>query len=174
MLSMLTASSTLSYGREACGRAAIINNQPVLVDISSTSKGEGLRPYLNKDEVAKSYLDQYQEKVLSPNKSALIGTVAIGLIVSGLLLPSDKDLGPFKSQDLIITGFAALVINFLVAEQVRSKNENLLLKSIDEYNKRNRPRIYFLPYQSGNRWSRSGEQGGLKGLGLIAGLQLSF
>ena len=160
-----------SYGQQACGRTAVINNQPVLVDISSASKGEGLRPYLDKDAIAKSYLDQYQTNNLSPNQSAIIGSVAIGLVLGGATMPQRGNEGPLKAGTLIAAGLSLLAVNFLVVQGLEFKNENLLRKSIDEYNKRNRPKIYFLPYE--NRWSyfSGGKQ---REFGLIAGLQASF
>ena len=170
-LTLILLLPALLHGEEACGRTAIINNQPVLVDISSSSKGEGLRPYLNKDIVAKKYLDEYQERTLSPGRFALIGSLAIGLVLGGVAIPPQSQIGPFKAKDLITTGVSIMAINFLVAQGVEFKNENLLRKSIDEYNKRNRPRIYFLPYSDRLRstWRR-----GRGDFGLMAGLQTSF
>ena len=145
---------------EFCGRTAIINNQEVLVDISSSSKGEGLRPYLAKDITAQSYLDQYQKQGLSQNKNVIVGSVGIGLILGGASLDSENRFYQ------ISIGLSLLALNVLIARSLEFENENLLRKSIDEYNKRNLPSIYFLPYQS-----HSGRQ---KGPGLIAGLQVPF
>lgn len=161
---------SLESGAEnTCGRTAIINNQEVLVDISFSNKGEGLRPYLNKDATAKSYLDQYQKQGLSQNKNAIIGSMAIGLLLGAAAIPDKSKLGPLDKQDLIATGISFLAINFLVAKTMDVKNENLLRRSIDEYNKRNNPKIYFLPYQ--NQWFGLIK---VKEFGLMAGLQASF
>ena len=78
----------------------LINGQEVLVDISLSSKGEGLRPYLAKDAVAHNYLEQYQKTGFSQNKSALFGSAAIGLIAGGVLAPQDSRWGPFEPPGL--------------------------------------------------------------------------
>ena len=162
--------STISLAEETCGRTAIVNNQPILVDISSSSKGEGLRPYLSKDPAAESYLNKYQEKILSPNYSAIIGSAGLGLAIGGSLLPSDGHVGSLDGKDLITLGLSVLAINFLVVQGIEFKHEQLLQKSVDEYNKRNQPKIYFIPYSG--QWPDA--QTNKTPFGLIAKLQTSF
>ena len=166
---LLLAEAT-TYGKEACGRTATISGQEVLVDISLSSKGEGLRPYLAKDAVAHSYLEQYQKTGFSQNKSALFGSAAIGLIAGGALAPQDSHWGPFGRQDFIIIGATLLAVNYLVSRAIATKNEKLLHNSINEYNKRNYPKIYFLPHrkQGGSAFE------GKHNLGIRVGLHTLF
>lgn len=129
---------------ETCSRVAVINYQEVLVDTNSTQKGEGLRYHLDKDPVAKSYLDLYQETAKIKWQNAALGTLGTGLIVSSFLINSDEQ----NKKNLIIGGASILIINFLVAKTLEYANEENLNQAIKEYNKRNLPRIYFL--QSSN------------------------
>ena len=46
-----------AWGAETCSRVASINYQEVLIDVSSNNRGEGLRYYLAKDQIAKELLD---------------------------------------------------------------------------------------------------------------------
>ena len=52
---------SVSHAVETCSRIAIVNYQEVLVDSNASEKGEGLRYHLEKDPVAKEYLDTYQK-----------------------------------------------------------------------------------------------------------------
>ncbi|HLW56607.1 MAG TPA: hypothetical protein VKY27_04425, partial [Bacteriovoracaceae bacterium] len=61
LILILLLNSLSVFAAETCSRVAIINYQEVLVDVSSSNRGEGLRFYLEKDEVAKGLLDEYQE-----------------------------------------------------------------------------------------------------------------
>jgi hypothetical protein len=128
---------------EACSRVAIINYQEILVDSNSSEKGEGLRFHLEKDPVAKEYLDTYQKKssVLWP--SAILGTAGTGLILYGLFNSDVEDQRLF-----LISGSATLIVNFLVARTLEVTNENNLNRAIEEYNKRNLPKIFFNPEET--------------------------
>ena len=158
-----------SRSQETCSRIAVINNQEVLVDISSSNKGEGLRPYLGRDPVAKDYLNQYQAKHLSPKRSAIIGSIAIGLMLGSEFSSSDSESGLLSKNALLTAGLSLLGINLLVSQTIEFENENLLLKSIYEYNKRNHPKIYFSPHE--DRWTQSGRKGGFWPM---LGLKASF
>ena len=46
---------------DTCSRIAIINHQEILTDTNTGNKGEGLRYYLERDDVAKKYLNIYQD-----------------------------------------------------------------------------------------------------------------
>ena len=50
-----------SYGADTCSRVATINYQEVLVDLSNKNRGEGLRYYLEKDQISEDLLDEYQK-----------------------------------------------------------------------------------------------------------------
>ncbi len=143
--------SVLGWGAETCSRVATINYQDVLVDVSSNNKGEGLRYYLEKDQVSKALLDEYQENNRSTWKSAVGSTLGTGMILAGLLRTSDKKTDPLLSQNfLLIGGIGVIAINYLFSTTREFNNEYLLSKSIQEYNKRNTPKIFFAPTGSSN------------------------
>ncbi len=132
---------------ETCSRVAIINYQEVLVDTNSTQKGEGLRFHLEKDATALSYLDKYQEGSKIKWHNAILGTTGTTLILTALISNASDN----NKQSLIIGGASLILINFLVARTLEITNESNLLKAVEEYNKRNLPRIYFGPGNSAAR-----------------------
>ena len=135
-----------AFSQEICSRVAIINHQEVLVDTNSTQKGEGLRYHLEKDPVARSYLDLYQKGTQIQWHSALLGTIGTGLAAAGLLNNKSE-----TKRTLLISGLSLILVNFLVAKTLEHENENNLTQAIKEYNKRNLPHIYFNPGKSDNR-----------------------
>ena len=144
-LLLYTMSPTLAV--ETCSRVAVINYQEVLVDTNSTEKGEGLRYHLDKDPVAKSYLDKYQEGTQIHWENAVMGTLGTGMLIGGILSQGDTgSRGP-----LLIGGATIMIVNFLVAKTFENSNEENLNKAIEEYNKRNLPKIYFNPGQSSSK-----------------------
>lgn len=141
-------------GADTCSRVAIINYQEVLVDTSSTQKGEGLRFHLEKDELAQKFLSEYQKGTEMRWQNALLGTLGTGLILTGLFTNSESN----NRKAFFISGGAFIAINFFVARTLEAANEKNLVRAIEEYNKRNLPRIYFSPDQDGEvfvekRWS---------------------
>jgi hypothetical protein len=128
------------FAVETCSRIAIINYQEVLVDANSSQKGEGLRYQLEKDPIAKSYLDTYQKHSGIQWPSAVLGTAGTGLLLVGLF-NSDPD----NKRVFLITGTATILVNFLLARTLEVANEVNLNKAIEEYNKRNLPKIFFNP-----------------------------
>lgn len=132
-----------TFAIEACSRVAIINYQEILVDSNSSEKGEGLRFHLEKDPIAKEYLDAYQKKSSILWPSAVLGTAGTGLILYGLFNSDVEDQRLF-----IISGSATLIVNFLVARTLEVTNENNLNRAIEEYNKRNLPKIFFNPEET--------------------------
>lgn len=139
---------------DTCSRVAIINYQEVLVDTSSTQKGEGLRFHLEKDELAQKFLSEYQKGTEMRWQNALLGTLGTGLIITGLFTNSESN----NRKAFFISGGAFIAINFFVARTLEAANEKNLVRAIEEYNKRNLPRIYFSPDQDGEvfiekRWS---------------------
>ena len=125
---------------ETCSRIAVINFQEVLVDANASEKGEGLRYHLEKDPVAKAYLDTYQKNSASHWPGALLGTAGTGLVLVGLFTSNPQD-----SQVYLISGAAAIFVNFLISRTLEVSNESNLNHAIEEYNKRNLPKIYFNP-----------------------------
>ncbi|MDC1173774.1 hypothetical protein OAT67_00130 [Bacteriovoracaceae bacterium] len=127
------------FAAETCSRVAVINYQDVLVDTDSSQKGEGLRYHLEKDAIAKSYLDTYQEgsRIQWPN--AILGTVGTGMVITSFLTASTNN----NRKTFLIGGLTMIAINFLMARTLERTNEQNLLTAIDEYNKRNLPKIFF-------------------------------
>lgn len=140
--------SNYSMAVETCSRIAIINYQEVLVDTNSTEKGEGLRFHLEKDKTAKTYLDAYQDGTKIQPINAVMGTLGTSMLLGGILTNSD---GNNRKQILLVGGATLMIINFLVAKTMETSNEENLKKAIEEYNKRNLPKIYFNPNQTGDR-----------------------
>ena len=130
-----------SFAQETCSRMALINHQEVLIDNNSTQKGDGLRYHIEKDPIAKSYLDIYQEGTRTRLETTVIGTIGSSLILAGILSNSSSG----DNSRLILGGISVLMINFLITRTLDYQNEDNLMKAIDEYNKRNLPKIQFMP-----------------------------
>jgi hypothetical protein len=160
-LSLLILSATLAFplwGAETCSRVATINYQEVLVDVSSSNQGEGLRYYLEKDQIAKELLNAYQDNNRPTWKSAAMSTLGSAMILGGFLRTNEGDNETLTSRNFLLFGGATLIgVSYLISKTNQVNNEYLLLKSVEEYNKRNTPRIYFSPTNDG------------KGLGLGIG-----
>jgi hypothetical protein len=125
---------------ETCSRIATINFQEVLVDTNSTDKGEGLRFHLEKDPLAKEYLNLYQKNSSVTWPSAVIGTSGTGILLLGFFSRSSSDRPVY-----LIAGSAVILVNFLIAKTLENSNEKNLTRAVEEYNKRNLPKIYFNP-----------------------------
>jgi hypothetical protein len=135
-----------AQAQETCSRVATINYQEVLVDVSSKHRGEGLRYYLQKDEVAKSLLDEYQENNRSTWKSAALSTLGTGLVLIGLLRTSGGEGEALTSRNALLFGGTTMIaVSYLISKTNQFNNEYLLFKSVEEYNKRNTPKIFFAP-----------------------------
>jgi hypothetical protein len=137
---LLTALCANILAAETCSRIAVINHQEVLVDTNSTEKGEGLRFYLEKDPKAKGHLDKYQKGTQIRWQNAILGSVGSSLLIAGFLQSKGK-----SRDSLLIGGATFLAVNFLVAKTLDMVNEENLIKAINEYNRRNLPKIYFNP-----------------------------
>lgn len=125
---------------ETCSRIAIINYQEILVDSNASEKGEGLRYHLEKDPVAKEYLDIYQKNSAIRWPNALLGTAGTGLLIFGFFTKDTQN-----RQIYLVSGAATILVNFLVAKTLEVANEVNLNRAVEEYNKRNLPKIYFNP-----------------------------
>ena len=139
-LIILVLFSPSVQGVDICSRTAIINYQEVLVDTNNNQKGEGLRHYLEKDETAKHYLDLYQEGTKVKWQNTIVGPLSVGLILTGLTLDDRK-----TKRSLLFSGATLMLINFLVAATLDKANEQNLTRAIEEYNRRNFPKIHFSP-----------------------------
>lgn len=136
-------SSLQVFAVETCSRIAIINYQEVLIDSNTSQKGEGLRYHLEKDPVAKEFLNTYQENSGIRWPSALLGTTGTGLLLYGFFNSDSENRRLF-----IISGTATILVNFLVARTLEVTNESNLNRAIEEYNKRNLPKIFFNPEET--------------------------
>ncbi len=143
-LILLILSIQFTFAGENSSRIATVNYQQVLVDPSSSAKGEGLRFFLERDPLAKKYLDEYQNRSKPSIQSASLGTIGAVLLLSGFLNTNSKDSGDVASrQNLLFGGVFFLGVSYLISRTIQYNNENLLNQAVDEYNKRNSPKIFF-------------------------------
>lgn len=146
VLILFILTQTVGWAAETCSRVATINYQEVLVDVSNKNRGEGLRYYLEKDEVAKSLLDEYQENNRPTWKSAALSTLGTAMLIGGFLRSSDGKKDGITSRNLLLlSGASMIAISYLISKTNQYNNEYLLIKSVEEYNKRNTPKIFFGP-----------------------------
>jgi hypothetical protein len=139
------------WATETCSRVATINYQEVLVDVSSSNRGEGLRYYLEKDQIARELLGEYQDNLRPTWKGAAMSTLGSAMILGGLLRTNAGDSETFTNRNFLLFGGATLIgVSYLISKTNQFNNEYLLLKSIEEYNKRNTPRIFFAPTDDGS------------------------
>jgi len=141
---------------ETCSRVAVINYQEVLIDSNSSEKGEGLRYHLEKDPIAKMHLDTYQKNSRMVWPSAIIGSAGTGLILYGFFNSNSEDRRIF-----LISGGATLLVNYLIARTLEVTNEVNLNNAIEEYNKRNLPKIFFNPEETTGQFSLPASKIGL-------------
>ena len=146
ILGFILLLSTCSAWAANCGRTVTIDYQEVLIDNDATQKGEGLRYYLAKDPIALSYLDKYQKGTRIHWATAALGTIGTGLIL-GASSYSDDRAG---QKNMVIGGVILLALDFLIVKTRDSYNETYLQQAIEEYNRRNIPRIMLEPPKSGN------------------------
>ncbi|MEI8347170.1 MAG: hypothetical protein WCG27_06870 [Pseudomonadota bacterium] len=132
---------------ETCSRTATINYQEVLIDTDSTQKGEGLRYYLSKDPAALAYLDEYQKGNKIKWVNTVMGTLGSGMVLAGILSTNQPD----TRQTFVVGGAVVILVNFLMAKTYEQYNETNLQRAIEEYNKRNLPRIHLGPAEENNR-----------------------
>jgi hypothetical protein len=135
-----------SYGADTCSRVATINYQEVLVDLSTKNRGEGLRYYLEKDQISEDLLDEYQKNNRPTWRSAALSTLGTAMVLGGLLRTSDGEQDTITSRNLLLFGGATMIaVSYLIYKTNQYNNEYLLLKSVEEYNKRNTPKIFLAP-----------------------------
>lgn len=143
IVSLLWLESALSA--ETCSRVATINYQEVLVDASSSNKGEGLRYYLEKDQTAKDLLNEYQDNNKPSIRSAAMSTLGGVMMVGSFFNTGNTGSGITNRDFLLFGGITLIGLNYLISKTNQYHNEYLLSKSVEEYNKRNTPRIFFSP-----------------------------
>ena len=136
--------SIAARGAETCSRVATINYQEVLVDVSNKNRGEGLRYYLEKDQVARGLLNEYQSNNIPTWKSAALSTIGTALMLGGFV-SSGSGNSQSTRNFLLFGGATMIAVSYLISKTNQYNNEYLLLKSVEEYNKRNTPKIFFSP-----------------------------
>ncbi|MBD64037.1 MAG: hypothetical protein CME62_02445 [Halobacteriovoraceae bacterium] len=141
--------SQCALADSTCSRVATINYQEVLVDAGSGNRGEGLRFYLEKDPESKKLLDEYQRRNKPTLWSAGASTTGSFLILASFLSTSDSADATTKNT-MLYGGGLLVALSYLTSKTLRYSNEKYLQQSIDQYNKRNSPRIYFSPYKDNN------------------------
>ncbi len=150
LLIFSTLFSLQIWAVETCSRVAIINYQEVLVDVSSTNRGEGLRYYLEKDQIAKELLNEYSYNNRPTWKSAAMSTLGSAMILGGLLRTNSGENETLTSRNFLFFGGITLIgVSYLISKTNQVKNEYLLEKSVEEYNKRSTPKIIFAPTGDG-------------------------
>ena len=121
-----------------------MNYQEVLVDASSSNRGEGLRYYLQRDPVSKKLLDEYQENNRPRWQGAALSTFGTGMILAGFLRSNEGSNELLTSRTtLLVGGVSMIAVSYLISRTNQYNNEWLLQRAIEEHNKRNTPRIYF-------------------------------
>lgn len=149
LFSLLLCSSLKAA--ETCSRVATINYQEVLVDASGNNRGEGLRYYLEKDPNARELLNEYQDNNRPSWKGAAMSTLGTAMILGSLLSTSSGRTENVTGRNFLLFGGISLIgVSYLISKTNQYNNEYLLLKSIEEYNKRNTPRIFFAPTDPNN------------------------
>jgi len=149
---LLTAAVPLR-AMESCGRTAVVNYQEVLVDASSSNRGEGLRYYLQKDPVSKKLLDEYQTNNKPRWQTAALSTLGTAMVVASFLRVDEGKEDTLTGQNALLAGGATMIaVGYLISRTKQYNNEDILERAVEEYNKRNSPRIIFsADPASGNR-----------------------
>ncbi len=132
-----------------CSRTAVINYQEVLVDAGSGKLGEGLRFYLDKDPESLSLLNEYQKRSKPTLWNTGTSTVGSLMVLAGVLQSGNKN-GLGDKKVLIGGGALLITLSYLISKTMKKSNEKYLNLAIDQYNKRNSPRIYFSPFRDNN------------------------
>ena len=150
ILLILLNYSVTSSANEGCNRIAIVNYKEVSVDSGSNDKGEGLRFYLERDKDALELLNHYQENAKPSEISTTASTIGSSMILLGILRPNDGGEGLSNRNSLVFGGLFLASMSFIITKTLQYNNETILQSAIEQYNKRNTPRIYFSPFKNDN------------------------
>jgi hypothetical protein len=143
LLLLLLLAGPRAHAVESCGRTAVVNYQEVLVDASSSNRGEGLRYYLQKDPVSKKLLDDYQDNNRPRWQTAALSTAGTALVVASLLRGGGDNDGLMGQKAMLVGGATMVAVGYLISRTKQYNNEERLERAVEEYNKRNSPRIFF-------------------------------
>ena len=134
----------IGHAADSCSRTAIVNYQEVLVDASTSNRGEGLRYYLQRDPVAKKLLNEYQQNNRPRWQGAALSTFGTATVLAGFLRSNEGKNETFTGRNtLVFGGLTMIAVSYLISRTNQYNNEWLLQRAIEEHNKRNTPRIYF-------------------------------
>ena len=134
----------MGLAADSCSRTAIVNYQEVLVDASTSNRGEGLRYYLQRDPVAKKLLNEYQQNNRPRWQGAALSTLGTATVLAGFLRSNEGKNETFTGRNtLVFGGLTMIAVSYLISRTNQYNNEWLLQRAIEEHNKRNTPRIYF-------------------------------
>lgn len=68
------------------------------------------------------------------------------MILAGFMRTDSGGDGTLTGKNFLLFGGAALIaVSYLISKTNQYNNEYLLSKSVEEYNKRNTPKIFFSP-----------------------------
>ncbi|TDJ08990.1 MAG: hypothetical protein E2O68_01135 [Deltaproteobacteria bacterium] len=131
----------VAQANDVCSRICMVNDQEILIDLNTNQKGEGLRNYLEKDSVASMYLEKYQKNNEFHWTDAALGTAGAVMVGVGLL----ANLETKQKTAVAVSGAVLIVANFVIGYSLKNANEKNLERAIEEYNKRNEPKIFMSP-----------------------------
>lgn len=134
---------------ESCNRIAVVNYREIPVDTGNTP-GEGLRYFLEKDPVSEELLNQYQEEMQQPKWSTIMSSTGSFMLLGSLLQTNDKAEGVQNKNTLLFGGALLVTLSFILTKTLQYNAQETLQNAVDQYNKRNSPRIYFSPYGRNN------------------------
>jgi hypothetical protein len=79
-----------------------------------------------------------------------MSTLGTAMMIGGLMRTNEGDTETLTSRNFLIFGGMTMIgVSYLISKTNQVTNEYLLSKSIEEYNKRNTPKIFFSPTNDG-------------------------
>jgi hypothetical protein len=73
-----------------------------------------------------------------------------GLMILSSFLQTDTNSTESDRASTLTIGASLIALSYLASKTIQIANEELLQRAVNEYNKRNVPRIFFTPYQDGD------------------------
>ena len=97
--------------------------------------------------------DEYQEKSKPTILGASASTLGSLLILSGLIKTGENE-NSANTNRFLLAGSALIATSYLISKTIQFQNEKILEKAVNEYNKRNDPKILITPQyrQDNNGW----------------------
>lgn len=142
-LTLCIFTSNSSHAIEACSRIAMYNYQEILIDSTTSKKGEGLRPLLQKEPEALRKLEIYQKNADLKWPNAVVGSIGVGLIATSLALKESS-----AKSTYLVSGLTTMLLNFFISKTLEITNEKNLDEAISIFNK-NQPNPILIKHQDG-------------------------